>query len=265
MTVAILNSGAGAWAFEPLAERLGAVLGVPVSPEPAEFNYVLAWDKSAAPSGRSFIPWPSIEIAADKRLQADLFNLASVPVPRTILLKTLADLRDFLRLERAHRWLLKYPTACGGTGHQFVDSESEIRQDWPAPYVVQEFIALKEPEVYRLYCVDGHLFGWNARRFPSGTEPSPWVAHARGARYVHLGEPPEGAKDAGRHALVATGLLNSFGAVDLLPRGRDWLVLEVGTDGLFNHVDRDFDNAALTEELENRLREAFWTWTKQAA
>jgi hypothetical protein len=52
-------------------------------------------------------------------------------------------------------------------------------------------------------------------------------------------------------------LVDSFGAVDLLPGKEGWLVLEIGTDGVVNHVDRDFDNAGLTDELERRLATAF--------
>jgi hypothetical protein len=47
--------------------------------------------------------------------------------------------------------------------------------------------------------------------------------------------------------------------VDLLhkPTG-EWLVLEVGTDGLFNHVDRDLGDPDLERELLRRVAESFW-------
>ena len=124
--------------------------------------------------------------------------------------------------------------------------------------MVQEFVRLEQPEVYRLYCVGGELFGWNARRYPPGVKASPWVAHAQGARYVHLGTPTDAAAAGATAALKAAGLFGSFGIVDLLPHQNRWLVLEVGTDGLFNHVDRDFDNPSLAQELDRRLAEAFW-------
>jgi hypothetical protein len=32
----------------------------------------------------------------------------------------------------------------------------------------------------------------------------------------------------------------------------------VGTDGIYNHVDRDLDNAPLLDEINERLAIAFW-------
>ena len=58
---------------------------------------------------------------------------------------------------------------------------------------------------------------------------------------------------------MAAQLWDSFGCVDLLhkPTG-EWVVLEVGTDGLFNHVDRDVGDAELQGELHRRIAAAFW-------
>jgi hypothetical protein len=135
-----------------------------------------------------------------------------------------------------------------------------LPRGWPLPLVVQEFIPLERPEVYRLYGAGGQLFGWVARRFPAGVEPSPWVAHARGARYELVGDAPVEAVAAARSALEAVGLLGSFGCVDLLRHpGGKWLVLEVGTDGMFNHVDRDLGLPELQLEIQRRVAEAFWS------
>src|SRR5262249_56906192 len=111
----------------------------------------------------------------------------------------------------------------------------------------------------RLEGAGGELSGWVARRFPVGTKASPWVAQARGARYEVAGEAPQQARAAGRAALEATGLLGSFGCADLLrkPSG-EWVVLEVGTDGMYNHVDRDLGDRELEAELQGRVAEAFW-------
>jgi hypothetical protein len=59
---------------------------------------------------------------------------------------------------------------------------------------------------------------------------------------------------------MATGLWTSFGCVDLLlkPNG-EWVILEVGTDGLFNHVDRDLGDRDLEGELRRRVANAFWS------
>jgi hypothetical protein len=47
--------------------------------------------------------------------------------------------------------------------------------------------------------------------------------------------------------------------VDLLrhPDGT-WLVLEVGTDGLFDPVDRDLGGPASRRELMDRVHASFW-------
>jgi hypothetical protein len=134
-----------------------------------------------------------------------------------------------------------------------------LPREWPLPLIVQEFIKLEHPEVFRLYGAGGHLFGWVARRFPRGVKASPWVAHARGARYESIGEPPADARAAGRAALESVGLLDSFGCVDLLRRpSGEFAVLEVGTDGIYNHVDRELDDPQLECEILRRIAEVFW-------
>lgn len=104
------------------------------------------------------------------------------------------------------------------------------------------------------------MFGWIARRFPDGSQTSPWVAHAQGAHYVRQGQAPPEAVSAAERALTASNLLSSFGCVDLLQRPTgEWVVLEVGTDGLFNHVDRNFEDVDLERDLNQRVAKAFWT------
>lgn len=260
----ILNSSPGAWAFEEHANRLSSVLGVEVRDcaQSTDLVYLLAWDHPTPPvCAGLFIPFEAIQVAGDKRLQAERFTMAGVETPRTLLLETEADVERAIEAEPSLRWVLKYPTGCGASGHRLLTKGVPLPAEWPRPFVVQEFIELEAPEVYRLYCAGGELFGWNARRFPSGTRPSPWVAHARGARYVAVGEPPLEAERQAREALAATGLLKSFGCADLLhaPDGR-WLVLEVGTDGVNNHVDRHLDLPHLEAEINERLAAAFHGW-----
>jgi glutathione synthase/RimK-type ligase-like ATP-grasp enzyme len=265
--VAILNAGPGAWAFEEHANRLACVLEVEVRDMPADYVYLLSWDEPGPPPCRElFIPYEAILVASDKRLQAELFARGGVPTPETHLLAS-ADEVDALRSGQPRReWVLKYPTGCGASGHRLLRSGSPLPGEWPRPYVVQEFIRMPAPEVYRLYGVGGKMFGWNVRRFPSGVRPSPWVAHVRGARYTGAGAPPREAEVAARAALEVTGLTASFGCVDLL-RAEDgrWLVLEIGTDGLFNHVDRDLGLPAQEAELEVRLKAAFQGWLNMRA
>ncbi len=256
----ILNGGSGSWAFEPLALRLSSALGVEIASEPRRFNYVLSVEDTEMLHGRdTFIPLASIRLASDKRLLAAVFGEQGVPTPITHLLSSFAEVRSYVAAHSEIEWCLKYPTSCGATGHRLVTANSEEPPKWPTPFILQEFIRLERPEVYRTYCAGGELFGWVARRFPEGTRTSPWVAHARGARYVRLGDPPAEAIDPARRAVIAAGLYDSFGCVDLLrkPTG-EWVVLEVGTDGIFNHVDRELGDSEFERELDRRIARAFW-------
>ena len=260
----IWNGGSGAWAFEPLAIQLSAAIGVDVSAEPRQFNYLLhVEDPSRADGLRTFIPPSAIRLASDKRLLASVFAAHEVPTPETHLLDTFDEVRRLVGQRVDREWCLKYPTGCGASGHRMVSSVDAEPRNWPRPFVVQEFIRMDRPEVYRTYGAGGELFGWVVRRFPDGTRSSEWVAHARGARYVVLANPPPAALEAARRALVTTDLIESFGCVDLLRRPKgEWVVLEAGTDGLFNHVDRDLGDTTLEGEILRRINAAFWRMAK---
>ncbi len=257
----ILNGGAGAWAFAGLANQLSQVLEIEISETPRRYNYLLMID-SVDPSQIEglFIPHSAMLLAADKRLLATAFAQGNVPMPETRLLDSVNDAEEIVRANPEKEWCLKFPTGCGGSGHRRFTSGMTLPKSWPMPLVMQEFIRLENPEVYRVYVAGGELFGWVVRRFPKGITPSPWVAHARGARYEDCGEAPEPAKKAARKAFQATGLINAFGCADMIqnPNGT-WLVLEVGTDGLFNHVDRNLDLPHIEKEIQERIANAFWT------
>ena len=255
----LLNGGAGAWAFEPLAAQLTVSIGIPVSVEPREFNYVLSVEEpDSLGSLGSFIPLEAIRLASDKRMLASVFNNFRVPTPRTVLLDQFNDVLRFIGAHTAQEWCLKYPTSCGANGHRMLSDISPEPPNWPRPFVVQEFIHLPRPQVFRTYCAGGELFGWVVRQFPDKAPISPWVAHARGARYKCLGEPPESARPTAEQALRAAGLWDSFGCVDLLPGlNGEWLALEVGTDGLFNHVDRDIGSPEFELILNEKVSAAF--------
>lgn len=257
----ILNSGRGAWAFQPLANRLARVLGVDVSETPRRFNYVLGLENPERefPQGASFIPLSAIERAADKRLIAEAFLAQGVPAPRAVLAANFAEALRWVEEHSDLRWCLKYPTSCGASGHRMVHVDSVEPRNWPRPFVVQEFIPLARPEVFRIYSGGEEVFGWVVRRFPDGVAESPWVAHARGARYEDCGEAPLEAMAVAQKAIAACGLGGSFGCVDLLQRATgEWLALEAGTDGIFNHVDRDLGGLPLEEEIDRRIAEAFF-------
>jgi hypothetical protein len=193
---AILNAGPGAWAFEPLANRLSQVLEWPIATTPARWNYVLGWDgDGVAPS---FIPFEAIRIASDKRLTAEAFTRSQVPAPETLLLEDDPEMQQVLGARSEEEWVLKWPVGCGASGHRLIALGDEVPREWPRPFVLQKFIRLVRPEVFRLYAVGGEVFGWNVRRFPteatSGASASPFVAHARGARYEDAGLLPHKRK-----------------------------------------------------------------------
>ena len=174
-------------------------------------------------------------------------------------MESIEDIESVLKtFDRTH-WILKYPTGCGGINHRMIQSVSDIPDNWPQPFLIQEFIESIQPAVYRFYCVDGHLFGFNARKFSDPEISTPWVSHANGARYVYGEIPSPEAIEVAKSALIATGLYYSFGVVDLIQdiKGR-WYALEVGTDGIYNHVDRDLANDDLLNEINQRLAIAFW-------
>jgi hypothetical protein len=57
---------------------------------------------------------------------------------------------------------------------------------------------------------------------------------------------------------IANYLLSSFGVVDLIrDRNGNWLVLEVGTDGIYNYVDREIDSDELISKLCNQIAKTF--------
>jgi len=256
----VLNAGAGSWAFEPLANELSMALEIDVSEKPHDFNYVLhVEDHKVAQSCKSFIPFEAIQYASDKRSLAAIFNEHRIQTPQTVLFSGFEDAKNFIRSNTCTQWCLKYPTSCGANGHRMLRESDSEPANWPKPYVVQEFVALAEPEVYRTYCAGGEIFGWVVRRFPKGAKTSPWVAHAQGARYENLHEPPMAAMQVAEQAFQAVKLWNAFGCADLI-RSQDnrWLVLEVGTDGLFNHVDRDIGDSAFENILLQKIVKAFW-------
>jgi glutathione synthase/RimK-type ligase-like ATP-grasp enzyme len=264
MQAVILNAGDASWVFEEHAQNLAGVFHVPISSTPTEYNYLLGWQGAEPPSGKSFIPYASIQLASDKRLLAQVFANHQIATPQTHLLDSEAEVKQLIQGSGSKQWVLKWPTGCGASGHRLQDLNAPIPQDWPRPYVLQEFIRLEVPEVYRLYCVAGETFGWNARRFPAGAKTSPFVAHAQGARYEAESSLPEEAESQARQALSATNLLSSFGCADLMrDANANWLVLEVNTDGVFNHVDRDINVGNIAREIDERLAATFKAWCAQ--
>lgn len=263
ISCAIVNAGPGAWAFEEHGQRLAQVMRLEISSEPAQYNYLLGWESTEPPSGKMFIPYQSILLASDKRRMAEVFQKHDVAIPRTYLLDSLKEVQRVVDLETNSRWVLKWPTGCGASGHRLIGVDDPIPEEWPRPYLLQEFIYLENPEVYRLYGIAGETFGWNVRRFPMGAKYSPWVAHAQGAKYESVGTAPPEAEHQARKALAAIDLLDTFGCADLMhSRDGRWLVLEVNTDGIFNYVDRDISVPGIAEAIDRRLAKAFWAWVE---
>ena len=257
----VINAGPEAWVFEEHAARMAKALGTDASEEPARYNFVLGWPADQPLPAGSFISPKALRCTADKRLQAAAFEEHGVPIPETHVLSTLDDVARFLDAHRGSCWVLKWPVGAGATGHRMLRSVDEIPRLWEPPFLLQRFVEMDEPEVYRLYVVGADAVGWNVRRFPEGVAPSPFVAHAKGARYVDVGLPPAEVVEAGLLAMRAVGLEGGFGAVDFIPdRGR-WLVLEVNTDGPYQHVDRDFEGA---DRLDQQISTCFWAWARES-
>lgn len=262
MKAAIVNAGSAAWIFEEHAQRLARVMNLEISAAPSDYNYLLGWE-GVEPSGQSFIPFEAIQLASDKRRLAEVFARHHVAIPKTYLLDSEVEVKRLIQMETQKQWILKWPTGCGASGHRLQDLDTPIPHDWPRPYVLQEFIRLEVPEVYRLYCVANETFGWNARRFPSGAKVSPFVAHAQGAQYEAEGVVPPEAEHQARQALTCTDLIDSFGCADLMKdQDGNWLVLEVNTDGIFNHVDRDITIGTIAQEIDERIARAFHSWSR---
>lgn len=255
----ILNAGMGSWAFQELAEELAKNLDIEISDTPGNYNYVLAWDENNLEAiGKSFIPFIGMKLASDKRLLAKVFKENNIPNPETHLLASYQNVVKFIN-SNLGTWCIKYPIGCGASGHRIINAIEDIPQNWLQPYIVQKFIYLDRPMVYRIYCTAKNLFGWNVRKFPQGVNQTPWVAHAQGATYEILNNIPNNIIEIATKTLQATHLFNSFGCVDFIQDSdQNWLVLEVGTDGIFNHVDRHIGNQSFQKELAENITKAFW-------
>ena len=198
-----------------------------------------------------------IKLASDKRLLAKVFKENNIPVPETHLLDNYREVVKFID-SNFNQWCIKYPVGCGASGHRIINSITDIPQDWLTPYVVQKFIHLDKPMVYRVYCAGQKIFGWNVRKFPEEIKKQPWVAHALGAVYEVLDNIPDKVIDIATNTFKATHLFYSFGCADFIQDNLgNWLVLEVGTDGLFNHVDRHIGNVSLEIEIAENICFAF--------
>ena len=114
--------------------------------------------------------------------------------------------------------------------------------------------------VYRIYCAGRNLFGWNVRKFPPQQKKQPWVAHAQGAIYEVLNKATDKVIEIATKTFQATYLYGSFGCADFIQDNNgNWLVLEVGTDGIFNHVDRNIGNSSLEQEINHNIARAFYS------
>ncbi|MBE9115901.1 hypothetical protein IQ249_08350 [Lusitaniella coriacea LEGE 07157] len=270
-SIGILNAKPGNWAFEKLAQNLSEVLNIPIREIPLDKNYVLYYPETEIKSikDKSFIPIDAIILASDKRKQAELFNKYNIPIPKTVLLNSKREVETLLLQENQCQWCLKYPTSCGASGHRILGTIDDIPDRFPKPYIVQEFIEMRNPEVYRLYCVAGDIFGWNVRKFARDRgkgQKSPWVAHARGACYAFPTPSIAPPLELARTVLAHAQLIDSFGCIDLIKRENgEWLVLEIGTDGIFNHVDRNLGLPQLEKQIEKKIVNAFKLYAKSAS
>jgi hypothetical protein len=246
--------------FGEFPERMARLLDVPVVDDDrdVDLGYVLAWDEDQPPRCRTFVPFAMIVAAHDKREQVRRLIAHGVSVPESHLFDDFAELQSFVRTHSERRWLLKFPTATSGVGHQIVTEATRLTPLWSPPFLLQELVELAEPCVHRLYCVAGEIFGFNVRRFPEGVPRQPIVALGTGASCERAFSPPPAAVEETRRALEAFDLLESFGCVDflLLPDG-GVRVLEINTDGLYQYVLRPPMLPEIESELDDRFLRAF--------
>jgi hypothetical protein len=257
---AILHRGPYQRLFGNFPERMARVLDVPITDDDSDVDlgFVLAWDDKTPPRCPTFIPFETVASVHDKREQVRRMVAYGVSLPESHLFNDFEELKRFVAGHGDRRWLLKFPSATSGTGHQVVTPETRVTPLWSAPYLLQEFIALEDPCVYRLYGIAGEIFGFNVRRFSDGEAKQPIVSLSTGAHYELAGTPPKAAVEETRRALESVDLLRSFGCVDfLLLPGGDVRVVEVNTDGLYQYVLRVPMLPTLEAELDERFRAAF--------
>jgi hypothetical protein len=256
---AILHRGVFKPLFGDFPGQLASTLGVPIVEDDHEVDLglVLAWD-GPPPRCRTFIPFPTIVAARDKREQARRFQAAGVSIPESRLYGTFSAAKDFAVADRGRRWLLKWPLGTGSVGHAIIDHDTRVTPLWNAPFLIQEFIELEHPVVHRMFGCAGEVFGFNVRAYPPGAPSSPLVSTHRGAVFGLSGDAPTAVEDQVRRALSAFGLLSTFGCVDLIltPNGTVF-VLEVNADGLHQYVNRIPELPGLSGEIADRLRVAF--------
>jgi len=147
-----------------------------------------------------------------------------------------------------------------GEWHRLVTSSSPEPSKWPRPWIVQEYVRLDRPKSFALYSAGRETFGWVTRIFQpatrlhvGGSRPRRPIRNAPG--FLSAERCPRGPGSPG------DGFVGFLRCADLLRRpSGEWVVLEVGTDGVFNHVDRDLGDAELEKELCERVAGAFWDW-----
>src|SRR6202012_5036761 len=103
----VLNSGAGSWAFEPLAQLLSQALGIEISGSPRRFNYLLHLGNTALlDSFSSFIPIEAIRLLLKKRLRPPPLNKNHFPIPKTVLFEPFEHSKNFQNNHPAKKWFL---------------------------------------------------------------------------------------------------------------------------------------------------------------
>jgi hypothetical protein len=119
-------------------------------------------------------------------------------------------------------WCLKYPTVCGASGHRMVSAQDAEPRNWPRPFVVQEFIRMDRPEVYRIYCAGqlGSGLSWKSAPTDSSTTLiGTWATPDLRARYSAASPRRSGGRPKCKDAspLRPRSLIGSNGAVGRVP------------------------------------------------
>jgi hypothetical protein len=129
MVAKILNQSDGKWVFENLAQILSRSLWVDISEDVADLNYVLGTNTDLMDNPlNSFIPIDSIKIASDKRSIDQRFKSHNVSRPTTFIVESAPEIESILHKFDRNRWILKYPTGCGGMNHRMIEDVSQITE-----------------------------------------------------------------------------------------------------------------------------------------
>lgn len=184
--------------------------------------------------------YESIVVAKNKMRSLQIFQEASLAVPRTVLLEGKQGFSAAVERLGGYPVVLKDPFGTYGRGVILVESERSARSVldmiwaswWPQLVMVQEFVSESAGRDKRVFVVKGKVVAAMERSAPEGDFRSNIELGGEG-RAVELSEEEEAL------ALKAVELLNlDVAGVDLIQSDRGPLVLEVNANPGFKALSK---------------------------